>query len=254
MMARTRFGPKPVRSIGRIPNAPRVFARSHAPRSLFHLSGPTTRPKVGTVARGKTVMQSNTESRTSASLLARLRLAPADQTAWSAFVDRYGRKIYGWCRHWGLQEADAQDVTQDVLVRLAGKMRDFAYDPSRSFRAWLKTLARHALSDFCDARGRIGATGGSQALELLQSVEAREELVRRLEEEFDQEVLEEAIARVRTRVTPKSWRAFELTAHEGRSGAEAAEALGMTIAAVFVAKGRVQKLLQEEVRRLEGPG
>ena len=54
-------------------------------------------------------MHVNTESRTSASLLARLRLAPADQTAWAEFVNRYGRKIYGWCRHWGLQEADAQD-------------------------------------------------------------------------------------------------------------------------------------------------
>lgn len=197
-------------------------------------------------------MHGNTESRTSASLLARLRQAPTDQAAWAEFVDRYGRKIYGWCRHWGLQEADAQDVTQDVLARLAEKLRGFAYDPSRSFRAWLKTLARHALSDFCDARGRAGAAGGSQAVELLQTIEAREDLVRQLEDEFDRELLDEAVARVRARVTPKTWRVFELTAHEGRSGAEAAAALGMTVAAVFVSRGRVQKLLQEEVRRLEG--
>lgn len=199
-------------------------------------------------------MPGNPESRTSASLLARLRLAPADQAAWGEFVDRYGPKVYGWCRHWRLQEADAQDVTQDVLVRLAGKMRGFEYDPSRSFRAWLKTLARHALSDFCDARGRAAAAGGSGAVELIHSVEAREDLIRQLDSEFDREVLEEAVARVRVRVTPKSWRVFELTAHEGRSGAEAAAELGMTVAAVFVAKGRVQKLLQEEVRRLEGAG
>jgi RNA polymerase sigma factor (sigma-70 family) len=192
------------------------------------------------------------ESRTSASLLVRLRTAPADQSAWAEFVDRYGRKILGWCRHWGLQEVDAQDVTQDVLVRLAGKMREFNYDPSRSFRAWLKTLARHALSDFCDARKRVGAVGGSQAVELLQSVEARDDLVKQLDNEFDREVLEEAVSRVRARVTPKTWRVFELTAHEGRAGAEVAAEVGMTVAAVFVAKGRVQKLLQEEVRKLEG--
>lgn len=194
------------------------------------------------------------ESRTRASLLARLRQAPADQAAWGEFVERYGRKLYGWCRHWGLQEADAQDVAQDVLVRLAGKMRGFDYDPSRSFRAWLKTLARHALSDFCNARQKLDAAGGSQVVERLQSIEAREDLVQQLEEEFDREVLEEAVARVRARVTPKSWRVFEMTAQEGRSGAETAEALGMTVAAVFVAKGRVQKLLQEEVRQLEAPG
>jgi RNA polymerase sigma-70 factor (ECF subfamily) len=198
-------------------------------------------------------MDRHFESRTRASLLARLRQAPADQVAWGEFVERYGRKIYGWCRHWGLQEADAQDVAQDVLVRLAGKMRGFDYDPARSFRAWLKTLARHALSDFCDSRRRIEAAGGSQVVEQLQSIEAREDLVQQLEEEFDREVLEEAVARVQARVTPKSWRVFEMTAHEGRSGAETAAALGMTVAAVFVAKGRVQKLLQEEVRRLDAP-
>jgi RNA polymerase sigma factor (sigma-70 family) len=195
-------------------------------------------------------MHGDTGSRTSASLLARLREAPADQTAWAAFVDRYGRKVYGWCRHWGLQEADAQDVTQDVLVRLAEKMRGFAYDPSRSFRAWLKTLTRHALSDFCDARGRVAA-GGSQAIELLHAVEAREDLLLRLEGEFDQEVYEEALARVEARVTPKTWRAFELTAREGRTGAEVAAELGMNVAAVFVARGRVQKMLQDEVRALD---
>jgi RNA polymerase sigma-70 factor (ECF subfamily) len=133
-------------------------------------------------------------------------------------------------------------------------MRGFDYDPSRRFRAWLKTLARHALSDFCDSRGRTGAVGGSGVVDLLQTVEAREDLLRQLDEEFDREILEEAVARVRVRVTPKTRRVFELTAHEGLSGAEAAAALGMTVAAVFVAKGRVQRLLQEEVRRLEGSG
>ena len=198
-------------------------------------------------------MDQHFESRTRASLLARLRQAPADEGAWAEFVERYGRKLYGWCRHWGLQEADAQDVAQDVLVRLAAKMRGFDYDPARSFRAWLKTLARHALSDFCDARRQIAAAGGSQVVERLESLEAREDLVQQLEEEFDREVLEEAVGRVQARVTPKTWRVFEMTAQEGRSGAETATALGMTVAAVFVAKGRVQKLLQEEVHRLDAP-
>jgi hypothetical protein len=65
--------------------------------------------------------------RTSATLLERVRVAPAGQQAWEEFVQRYGRKIYAWCRQWGLQEADAEDVTHDVLLHLAAKMRDFAY-------------------------------------------------------------------------------------------------------------------------------
>ena len=47
---------------------------------------------------------------------------------------RYGRKIYAWCRRWNLQEADTEDVTQMVLLKLAEKMRSFDYDTNKSFR------------------------------------------------------------------------------------------------------------------------
>src|SRR5437660_6727539 len=125
---------------------------------------------------------------TSVTLLARLQQAPADQAAWGEFVRRYGPQVYGWCRRWRLQEADAQDVTQQVLLRLADKMRTFAYDPARSFRAWLKTLARHALVEFLEGRTRNPLqqpTG--QAAEIIDCVAAHEDLLQRLAEEFDLE-------------------------------------------------------------------
>ena len=194
-----------------------------------------------------------TDSRTSATLLDRVRSAPADQEAWNEFVERYGRKVYGWCRQWGLQEADAEDVTQDVLLRLAKKMRDFAYDPSRSFRGWLKTLTRHAWSDFLGARNRPGlGSADSQVVQALQQLEARDDLTQRLEEEYDRSLLEEAMARVRPRVQPHTWEAFRLTAQEGLSGAAAAERLGIKVATVFVARNKVQNMLRNEIRRLEG--
>jgi RNA polymerase sigma-70 factor (ECF subfamily) len=153
-----------------------------------------------------------------------------------------------------LQEADAEDVTQDVLLRLAVKLRDFAYDPSRSFRAWLKTLTHHAWSDFLEGRRRPGQGGGdSEVWQALEEVEARDDLTLRLEEEYAHALLEEATARVRQRVQPHTWEAFRLTALEGQSGAEAAARLGMQVATVFVARSKVQKMLQEEARRLEGP-
>jgi DNA-directed RNA polymerase specialized sigma24 family protein len=61
-------------------------------------------------------------SGTSTSLLVRLQQAPADQAAWAEFVRRYGTRIHGWCRHWGLQEADAQEVSQEVLLKLIRAM------------------------------------------------------------------------------------------------------------------------------------
>jgi RNA polymerase sigma factor (sigma-70 family) len=191
------------------------------------------------------------ESQTSATLLARLRQVPPDQAAWAQFAERYGRKIYGWCRGWNLQETDAEDVTQDVLLKLAAKMQAFVYDPAKSFRAWLKTVTRHAWSDYWSGQKGAEAAGGSQALQLLATAEAREDLVQRLEDEFDRELLDEASARVRQRVTPRTWEAFERTALQGQTGAEVGAALGMKVATVFVARSKVQKMLQEELRKLE---
>ena len=199
-------------------------------------------------------MERTEDSPTRASLLVRLRDAPTDQAAWREFVRRYGGQIYGWCRHWDLQEADALDVTQDVLLKLADKMRTFAYDPSRSFRGWLRTLTHHAWRDFLDGRRRPGGgSGDTDVLRALAGVEARDDLLRQMEEEFDRELLEEAMGRVRLRVQPHTWEAFRLLAVEGLSGAEAARKLGMKVATVFVARSKVQKMIQEEVRRLDPP-
>jgi RNA polymerase sigma-70 factor (ECF subfamily) len=190
---------------------------------------------------------------TSASLLARLARPEIDQEAWAEFVRRYGPLLYRWCRHWHVQEADAQDVAQAVLTRLVAKLQAFHYDATRSFRAYLKALTGYAWRDLLEARRRAGAAaGGSAYLGLLETVEARDDLTRRLEAEFDRELLEEATLRVRARVAGPTWEAFRLTALEGLSGAEAAARLGMNVYTVFKAKNRVQKLLQAEVAQLGG--
>jgi RNA polymerase sigma-70 factor (ECF subfamily) len=191
-------------------------------------------------------------SGTRVTLLGRLRSDPSDQRAWAEFVGHYGGKVLHWCRVWGLQDADAADVTQAVLLQLAVTMRDFTYDPSKSFRAWLKTVARHALSAFLSRRARPGrGSGETQVHEQLCSVAARDDLLARLEEGFDLELLNEAVRRVRLRVEPRTWEAFELTARDGLSGAEAAARVGMQVSQVYVARRRVQQMLQEEVRMLE---
>src|SRR5262249_17408989 len=183
-----------------------------------------------------TLMDDSTNSKTRVTLLGRLRTDPDDPSAWAEFVDHYGARVYDWCRRWGLQEADARDVTQDVLLKLARKLREFHYDSARSFRAWLKTLAHHAWSDFLDARRRPGLGSGDSAVqERLDSAAARDDLAARLEEEFDRELLDEAMARGRLRVAPQTWEAFRLTALGRPSGAEAAAPIPMQVAQVFVA-------------------
>jgi RNA polymerase sigma-70 factor (ECF subfamily) len=197
-------------------------------------------------------MSSSSVRQTSTTLLGRLRQVPSDQEAWAEFVRRYGPLVYRWCRRWQLQEADAEEVTQVVLAKLSEKMRNFTYDPARSFRAYLKTLARYAWCDFLEGCKQPAAgSGDSDVRRLLETVEAGDDLVRQLDEQFDQEVLVEAQARVRRRVEPHTWEAFRLTALEALSGAEAAARLGLKVATVYKAKSKVQQMLQEEIARLE---
>jgi RNA polymerase sigma-70 factor (ECF subfamily) len=197
-------------------------------------------------------MAKSVPSVTPVSLLSRLCRDPNNPGAWEEFVQHYGPKVLLWCRHWGLQQADAEDVAQDVLLKVARKMQTFRYDPARSFRAWLKTLAHGAWCDWLERRSRQAqGSGDSRVLELLQTTAARDDLVCKLEEGYDAELLEAAGVRVRLRVGPRSWEAFRLLAFEGKSGAEVAAQLGMTVGAVFMAKSRVQKMLREEILKLE---
>ena len=196
-------------------------------------------------------MSSTTDSQTSLTLIDLLRRSPRDAGAWDRFVRRYRPRIYGWCRGRGLQAADAEDVAQDVIAILTRKMASFRYDPSRTFRAWLKAITYHALSDLIASRCRAI---GDRPTPFLETIEARADLERRLDELFDRELLELAIARVRDRVAAPTWDAFRLTTFEGRSGAEASRLLGIPVASIFVSKHRVQKMLREEIARLEGAG
>ena len=189
---------------------------------------------------------------TRVALLTQLRQDPSDQASWDEFVERYGRHIYRWCRQWKLQDADAEDVTQNILVKLTQKLRAFAYDPSRSFRGWLKTVAHHTWRDFEDSRRRAQPTATeSQVQELILTLEAREDLAQKLDEGFDLELLEAAKVRVRLRVAPHTWEAFRLTALEGLPVAEVAARVHLQVAMVYVAKSKVQKMLQEEIGKLE---
>ncbi|CAN5116168.1 sigma-70 family RNA polymerase sigma factor [soil metagenome] len=197
-------------------------------------------------------MDGHTGSLTNASLLGRLRDIPTDQAAWREFVACYGKRIHQWCRQWQLQPADADNVTQTVLLKLVKAMRVFEYDPTRSFRAWLKTLAHHSWQDLATAR-RLQTVGGDLHLgEMLDSLEARDSLARQLEAAWDQELAELAMSSVRLRVLPITWESFRRTALDSQPAEDVAYELKIPLTSVYKAKSNVQKLLKEEIRRLEG--
>lgn len=189
-------------------------------------------------------------SKTSVSLLRRIRRNEGDPQAWDEFVDRYGRRIYEWCLHRKLQPADAEDVTQNVLTKLAVRLETFEYNPDLTFRGWLRRITENSLVDFFRERQSRGG-GKNQSIEHLNDTAARANLAERLEAAFDLELFEEAKARVRRRVDNRRWLAWEMTAVKNEPGERVAAELDMKIPTVYSSRYQVQKMIADEVQGLE---
>ena len=186
---------------------------------------------------------------TRASLLLRIRDA-RDGDAWSQFVALYAPLIYGHARKHGLQDADAADLTQDVLRAVAGAVHRLDYDPGRgSFRGWLFTIVRNKLINHLQARGKdTPGSGDTAAVRILEQQAAPEE--EQWEADYQRQLFSWAVERIRPKFQENTWQAFWQTAVEGRNGKEVAGGLRMTVAAVYLAKGRVLARLKEEIEQV----
>src|SRR5262245_44605606 len=187
---------------------------------------------------------------TQPSLLARLRDAH-DAAAWERFVDLYAPPVYGYARRPGLQAAHAADLTQEVLRSVAAAARRWEYDPRRgSFRGWLFTVVRNALHNHRTRGGRhprgAGTSSAHLRLEALPAPAADETAA--WDQECRRRLFRWAADRVAPRFRPDTWRAFWLTAVEGRPPRTVAADLGLTVAAVYLAKARVVAALRDQVR------
>jgi RNA polymerase sigma-70 factor (ECF subfamily) len=187
------------------------------------------------------------------SLLLRIRDS-GDRKAWSEFVDVYAPLVYGFARKHGLQDADAADLTQEVLHAVSAAISKLDYDPQRgTFRGWLFTVVRRRLENAVKRQHReCRGCGGTSAHVALEAIPAQEEQQADWEKEYEARLFSCASASVRAEMLESTWRAFWLTAIEGKTGKEASVVLGMTAAAVYLAKRRVLARLKETIRRLEG--
>src|SRR5262249_56949881 len=102
-----------------------------------------------------------------ASLLERLRAG--QDGAWERLARLYGPTIYVWCRSAGVSEADAADVSQEVLAAVARHLADFRRErPGDSFRGWLWTITRNKVRDHWRRRvDQVQAAGGATAPEVV---------------------------------------------------------------------------------------
>lgn len=184
------------------------------------------------------------------SLIARLA-DPADSAAWSEFVEVYEQAIFRYSRSRGLQDADAWEVVQRVLLAVHQQIR--AWRPSGqpgAFRSWLLTTAhRICLSSLRDSSRCDRALGGSNGHNLLHNSLAATEIPDSTDD-WEKWAFCWAAGFVENEVEEHTWKAFWMTAIEGVGASETARTLGIKVGSVYTARCRVIARIREVVQSL----
>ena len=217
-------------------------------------------------------MNDNDSIPTRQSLLDRLKDWD-DQESWRDFFDTYWRLIHATALKAGLTDSEAQEVVQEVMIAAAKKMPEFTYDPGKdSLKGWLLSVTRWKVADQFRKRRDVGeasrethaAAGGTPALP--DDDTARTATVERVPDprgadleaiwnvEWRSNLLRAALARAKSRVNPAHYEMYHLHVVQGLSPRDTARALGVSTAAVYLAKHRVGRLVKAELRRLSNRG
>jgi len=192
-----------------------------------------------------------TDPETRPSLMLRVR-DPADREAWDEFSDLYRPVIRRMARFKGLQDADADDLAQQVLLAIAGAIERWEPDPNRAkFRTWLRRVANNAILNAITRGVPDVGSGDQQMHRFLEQRPANSEpdsdLLRM---EYRREVFSKAAGQIRAEFSDDTWRSFWLTAVEGKDVEVAATELGRTRGSVYTSRSRVMKRLRQMVEEM----
>jgi len=185
------------------------------------------------------------------SLLLRIRDS-ANNAAWDEFSEIYRPVIRRMARMRGLQDADAEDLSQQVLLAIAGAIDRFEIDPERAkFRTWLGRVAENAILNAL-TRGIPDRGSGDDAIH--RFLEQRPVYggpdSGLLRTEYRREVFLQAAQRIQKEFSDDTWSAFWRTTVENLDVDVVAGQLGRTRGSVYASRSRVMKRLRDEVERL----
>jgi RNA polymerase sigma-70 factor (ECF subfamily) len=204
------------------------------------------RPPPDTVKDGAVHSVGGEHHDTSPSLLDRAR--GGDQLAWEQLAKLYEPLLMYWCRQSNLNDSDAADVRQEVLLAVYASLGSFVRRETGAFRSWLRAVTRSKICDRLRQRSPGQGEGGSDALRRLAQTPAKD-----VPEAPDPEEAAEgrllyrrALELIRTHFTAQTWQAFWRVVAEGQSPAHVAQDLGMSRTAVYIAKSRVLNRLRTE--------
>lgn len=183
---------------------------------------------------------------TSFTLLERVRRAD-DQVAWTRFVDLYAPLIFDWGCRAGLNETDAADLSQEVLIQLLAELPKFEYSPARGrFRDWLRTVTVNKCRELQRKKKDV-ACGGDDRMSQFEDSKPGQAF---WEIEYQQRVIARALQLMQTDFETRVWQAAWKQLVDDQKPAAVAEELGISVASVYQARSRVVRQLREQLQYL----
>ena len=178
------------------------------------------------------------------SLLERLRHQP-DETSWRRLTDLYVPLVHRWLDRQGLPPADADDLTQEILLVILREVADFDHSGRKgAFRTWLRTIVVHRLRGYWRSKQARPEQAVEEELERLADPESS--LSRLWDKEHDDFVLRRLLELIEPEFSPAAWHAFRRQSVDGLTASQAAAELGVSPNAVLIAKSRVLRRLRQE--------
>lgn len=176
------------------------------------------------------------------------QLQDAQDEAWQRFTARFRPPMIRFARRCGLSEEQAEDAAQDTLVQFVERYRDGQYERSRGrLGSWLFTLMYNSIRSQRrdDARSPRQAPRVIDRTTFFSALPDEASAARVWEQDWKHHAISICIDQLRSEVSPSHFQVFELTTFREVPAAEVARQLGLTRDAVYQARYRVLKRLEE---------
>ena len=182
------------------------------------------------------------------SLLDRVK-NPDDSESWREFVNYYDQYIYNILRSLKIPEHDANELCQDIIIKLWKKMPDFVYQKDRGkFRAWLSTVVRNRAFETLKKKKRslsIEEQEDDSSLNNIEDVNGQD-VDALIEKEWNNHISRLAWESVKDRFQKPVQKVYLLHI-DGKSNKEISESCGIHEGSVRTYIARIRKYLREEI-------
>jgi RNA polymerase sigma-70 factor, ECF subfamily len=94
------------------------------------------------------------------------RCLQGDDSAWETIVGYYGKRVYNLCYRYVNRRDEAEDLTQDIFIKVYQNLKGFRPDMG-SLQNWILKIGRNLIIDRYRQSRRFQAVGGMEEMEAM---------------------------------------------------------------------------------------